>query len=94
MPQYQGKLALLGACMLLAGSAQAAVTVHFVHPEQFSDLPHAPYQREQALDDFAEHFRRLGEEGLRRARTWSSTCSTSTWPGARSRAASAATRSA
>ena len=64
MPHYQAKLVLLGACLLLAGSVQAGVTVNFVRPDQFSDLPHAPDQRQQALDDFAEHFRRLGE-GLR-----------------------------
>ena len=57
----QGKLALLGACLLTAGSARAGVTVNYVHPEEFSDLPRAPYQREIALDDFVNHFKRLGE---------------------------------
>jgi hypothetical protein len=55
---------LAAACLLLAGAARAAVSVDYVHPETFSDLPRAPYQRQQALDDVAEHFRKLGE-GLR-----------------------------
>ena len=57
----RGKLALLGACLLLMGSAEAAVTVNFVNPDKFSDLPRAPWQREQALDDFSKHFKTLGE---------------------------------
>lgn len=64
MLRYQGKqgqLALLGACLLMAGSARAGVIVNYVHPEEFSDLPRAPYQREQALDDFAAHFKDLGK---------------------------------
>ena len=62
MHRYQGKLALLGAGLLLMGSAHAGVTVNFVQSDGFSDLPRAPYQREQALDDFAEHFRELGKD--------------------------------
>jgi hypothetical protein len=55
-------IVVTAAGLLLAGSAGAAVTVNYVHPEQFSDLPRAPYQRELALDDFAEHFRKLGAD--------------------------------
>lgn len=58
----QGKLALLGACLLLMGSAHAAVTVNYVDPDKFSDLPRAPWQRQQALDDFTKHFQTLGNE--------------------------------
>jgi len=58
---FRGKFALLSACLLLAGSASAAVTVNYVQPDKFSDMPRAPYQRQPALDDFAEHFRQLGE---------------------------------
>lgn len=61
MLQYQRKLALAAAGLLLTGSARAEVTVNFIHAEQFSDLPRASWQREQALDDFADHFRELGK---------------------------------
>ena len=60
MTPSQARYALAGACLLLAGGARAAVTVDYVHAEEFSDMPRAPYQRQQALDDFAEHFRKLG----------------------------------
>ncbi|MDN4051634.1 DUF3016 domain-containing protein [Massilia sp. YIM B02763] len=56
------KRALLVLALLLAqGVADAAVTVHFVAPERFTDLPRTPAQRQQVLDDIADHFRRLGE---------------------------------
>jgi hypothetical protein len=64
MTLYRKQTVLAAACLLLAGAARAAVSVDYVHPETFSDLPRAPYQRQQALDDVAEHFRKLGE-GLR-----------------------------
>lgn len=64
MVPYRKHIALAVAGLLLAGAAHAGVTVNFVHADGFSDLPHAPRQRQQALDDFAAHFRQLGE-GLR-----------------------------
>jgi hypothetical protein len=61
MLQYGGKCAAALASLLLAGPACAEVTVNYVNPEKFADLPRAPYQRRQALDDFAAHFRELGK---------------------------------
>nr|WP_314539172.1 DUF3016 domain-containing protein [uncultured Massilia sp.] len=52
---------LLASLLLAPGLASAAVTVNFVAPERFTDLPRAPELRQQALDDIADHFRRLGE---------------------------------
>jgi hypothetical protein len=53
--------ALLGMGLVAgAGAASAAVTVHYVQPERFTDLPRAPWQRTQALDDFRKHFETLG----------------------------------
>lgn len=62
MRQYPIKLALAGLCLLLAGAARAGVTVNYIHADQFSDLPREVWQRQQALDDFAEHFRELGKD--------------------------------
>lgn len=64
MPTYPRTIALAAAGLLLAGAAQAGVTVNFVDADHFSDLPRTSWQRQQALDDFAAHFRQLGE-GLR-----------------------------
>lgn len=52
-------VALLGLS-LGAGAAPAAVTVLYVQPDHFTDLPRAPWQRAQALDDFKTHFETLG----------------------------------
>jgi hypothetical protein len=43
-----------------AGSASAAVTVNYVEPDRFSDLPFVPWEREETLKSFTEHFTRLG----------------------------------
>jgi hypothetical protein len=43
-----------------AGSASAAVTVNYVEPDKFSDLPFVPWEREDTLKTFTEHFTRLG----------------------------------
>jgi hypothetical protein len=54
-------VALLGMGLAAgAGAASAAVTVRYVQPERFTDLPRAPWQRTQALDDFKKHFETLG----------------------------------
>jgi hypothetical protein len=49
-----------GALGAEPGPASAAVTVHYVQPDHFTDLPRAPWQRAQALDDFKAHFETLG----------------------------------
>jgi len=55
------RLALAGLALLSAGAASAAVTVNYVHPEKFSDLPFTPWERQQALDALAGHFQKLGQ---------------------------------
>ncbi|HEU5434826.1 MAG TPA: DUF3016 domain-containing protein, partial [Telluria sp.] len=39
--------------------ASAAVTVTFVQPEQYRDLPFSPIDREHVLRDMGEHFAKL-----------------------------------
>ena len=58
------QLAWAAACLALqaaSGAASAAVTVNYVHAEQFTDLPKTPWQRQQALEDISAHFQALGE---------------------------------
>jgi hypothetical protein len=55
-------LALAGLFLAVAGSASAAVTVTFSHPEKFSDLPFSPIEREQVLKDLGEHFASLSKK--------------------------------
>ena len=54
-------LALAGLLALVAGSASAAVTVTYVAPETFSDIPFVPWEREEALKELSDHFTKLGQ---------------------------------
>jgi hypothetical protein len=56
------QLALAGLVLLSAGGASAAVTAAFSHPENYSDLPFAQYDRDQVLKDLGDHFARLGKD--------------------------------
>ena len=55
----------LGASALLAlaaGAASADVTVNYVQPDRFSDLPFTSWEREAVLKDLTEHFAKLGAQ--------------------------------
>jgi len=54
------QLALSGLLALAAGAASADVTVNYIKPERFSDLPFTPWERDEVLKDLTEHFARLG----------------------------------
>jgi hypothetical protein len=54
------KLAVSGLLALAAGAASADVTVNYIQPDRFSDLPFAPWEREEVLKDLTEHFASLG----------------------------------
>lgn len=56
-----GKLALAGLLALGAGAASAGVTVNYVEPDKFADLPFAPWERKEVLDDLAGFFAELGK---------------------------------
>jgi hypothetical protein len=56
------KLAVSGLLALAAGAAAADVTVNYVEPERFSDLPFATWEREAVLKDLTEHFTKLGAQ--------------------------------
>jgi len=55
------KLACAGLLLAAQGAAMAGVTVNYVDAEKFTDLPRIQWQREQALEDIAEHFKELGK---------------------------------
>jgi len=56
------RLALAGLLLLSAGAASAGVTVSYDHPENFSDLPFTPWDREQVLKELTAHFDKLGKQ--------------------------------
>ena len=54
------KMVLAGLLALMAGSASAAVTVTYIEPDKFSDLPFTTWEREDTLKTLTEHFTKLG----------------------------------
>jgi hypothetical protein len=52
----QKNLALAGVFALAAGSAGAAVTVTYVAPEKFADVPRDTPAREAMMNDLTDHF--------------------------------------
>jgi hypothetical protein len=62
MKNVMRKLAVGGLLALAAGAASAEVTVVFVEPARFSDLPIKPWHRQEVLKDLNDHFTRLGAE--------------------------------
>jgi hypothetical protein len=54
-------LAATGLLALAAGSASAAVSVTYVQPEKFADMPFSPAEREDLLAQLTAHFKDLGK---------------------------------
>ena len=54
-------LALAGLLALGAGAASAGVTVKYIEPDKFSDLPFSPWEREEVLRDLSDYFTKLGK---------------------------------
>lgn len=52
--------AVWSALLLASAAAGAAVTVNFVKPENYPDMPFSPVDRDAVLKDIGEHFTRLG----------------------------------
>jgi hypothetical protein len=60
MKSLMHKMALAGLFALVAGRAGAAVSVSYIEPDKFSDLPFVTWEREDALKTLTEHFIWLG----------------------------------
>lgn len=54
-------LALASMALMSAGSAFAGITVTYVQPENYSDLPFAAWERKDILDELTEHFQKLSK---------------------------------
>ncbi|MGH8853608.1 MAG: DUF3016 domain-containing protein, partial [Telluria sp.] len=61
MKSLIGKAAFAGLIALGAGAASAGVTVNYVESDKFADLPFAPWERKEVLDDLAAYFAELGK---------------------------------
>lgn len=56
------QMAFAGLCLLSATSAFAAeVTVHYVQPDKYADMPFQPWEREDVMKQLTDHFNRLGK---------------------------------
>jgi hypothetical protein len=62
MKSMMHKAALAILFGFAAGSAGAAVTVTYVAPEKFSDVPRLDAEREDTLKDLSRHFAKLGDK--------------------------------
>lgn len=59
--QKQTTRALIAGLALLASSAAWAGTeVHFTKPDQFTDVPFDPHERDDVLKELTRHFEKLG----------------------------------
>lgn len=56
------QLAVSGLLVLAAGAASADVTVNYVEPERFSDVPFTTWEREATLKELTRHFAKLGAQ--------------------------------
>lgn len=54
------KFALAMSVCLLAGGVHGGVTVSFVEPEKFTDMPFNSYDKQRVMDDLRKHFDKLG----------------------------------
>jgi hypothetical protein len=50
------------ALLAAAGAASADVTVNYVKPDEFIDMPRSPQDREQVMRELNRHFASLGKE--------------------------------
>ncbi|MFA9219282.1 MAG: DUF3016 domain-containing protein [Sphingomonadaceae bacterium] len=48
--------------LLASGSALAEVSVSYIKPEEFSDMPFSPRDREQLLKELSAHFAHMGQQ--------------------------------
>lgn len=62
MKSIMHKAVLAGVFAMAAGSAGAAVTVSYVAPDKFADVPYAVAEREHTLRGLTEHFNWLGNK--------------------------------
>lgn len=53
---------LAAALLAAAGAAGAAVTVDYVKPDEFIDMPRSPQDRERILKEVRQHFEKLGKD--------------------------------
>ena len=54
------RLAVTSLLALASGLAAADVTVNYVQPDRFSDVPFATWEREEVLKDLTGYFTKLG----------------------------------
>ena len=62
MKRIMHQAVLAGVFAMAAGSAGAAVTVNYVAPDKFADVPYAAAERDVTLQTLTEHFNRLGSK--------------------------------
>jgi len=55
------KTLALSAVLLASAAASAAVTINFVKPETYPDMPFSPVERDATLKEIGDYFTKLGQ---------------------------------
>lgn len=55
------KTLVVGSLLLASAAASAAVSVNFVKPEDYPDMPFSPGDRDAILKELGDHFTQLGK---------------------------------
>ena len=56
------KMLVASSLLLASAAASAAVTVNFVKPDDYPDMPFSPVDRDRVLKDIGDYFTRLGKD--------------------------------
>jgi hypothetical protein len=60
--KFNHSLLAAALSLLACGAAWAEVSVSYVKPEEFSDVPFSPRDREQLMKDLTAHFNKMGQK--------------------------------
>lgn len=60
MQKHTTRALIAGLALLASSAAWAGTEVHFTKPDQFTDVPFDPHEREDVLNELTRHFEKLG----------------------------------
>ncbi|MEP7156046.1 MAG: DUF3016 domain-containing protein [Betaproteobacteria bacterium] len=58
--KFKSSLYAIVAVVTFAGAAHASVTVKFIDPDKYGDMPFAASDKKDVMDDLQKHFEKLG----------------------------------
>lgn len=64
MNTFSSRMIALTLALASAGAASAGVTVSFVDPQRYADMPFAPWEKDMVMQDLDKYLVKLGEKWL------------------------------